>query len=356
MKISCKVVLKSCLFSTLIFVASASYADDITLRVGAGHPATGFSYVQAVDTYFIPEVTKRAKAKGHNVTFIKAWAGSVAKLDGVIEAVERGVLDIGLCLPTFEPGKADIFNFSFYAPFAPSDPRLMGKVAMRMLREAPGLQESMNAYNVRVLQLSSTETYGVMSTVKIDSLQSMKGRKLGLSPANARLFAAAGATPVTVPTPEAYMALKNGMIEGEVFYKSSLDSFKLAEVTKHFLNTRMGSYIGIVMLMNSNTYSKLPKDLATIVDEVAAETSAKTSDLNVQRETLGDEAAKKAGVEVVDLSDADRAVWLSRIKDLPASQAKALDAKGLKGTETFATFFRILKQEGYSFPGAYAGF
>ena len=356
MKTSFKGVLRSCLFSTLTFAASVTYADNITLRVGAGHPATGFSYVQAVDTYFIPEVTKRAKAKGHNVTFIKAWAGSVAKLDGVIDAVSRGVLDIGLCLPTFEPGKADLFNFSFYAPFGPSDPRLMGRVGMRMLREAPGLQESMKAYNVRLLQLSSTETYGVMSTVKMDGLQSMKARKLGLSPANANLFAAAGATPVTVPTPEAYMALKNGMIEGEVFYKSALDSFKLAEVTKHYLNTRMGSYIGIVMLINANSYAKLPTDLAAIVDEVAAETSAKTSDLNVQREAAGDEAAKKAGVEVVDLSDADRATWLSRIKDLPINQAKALDAKGLKGTETFATYFRILKQEGYSFPGAYTGF
>jgi ABC-type sugar transport system substrate-binding protein len=111
------------LFYSLAFVVPPAFADNLTLRIGAGHPTTGFAYVQAVDNYFIPEVTKRAKAQGYNVTFIKAWAGSVAKVDGIIDAVQRGVLDIGLCLPTFEPGKADIFNFSFYAPFGPSDPK-----------------------------------------------------------------------------------------------------------------------------------------------------------------------------------------------------------------------------------------
>lgn len=348
--------LVSIVFVTLICTAPAARAEDITLRVGAGHPVAGFSYVQAVDSYFIPEVVKRAKEKGHNVTFIKAWAGSVAKLDGVIDAVERGVLDIGLSLPTFEPGKADIFNFSFYAPFGPSDPRLIGKVAMRMMREAPGLQESMDAYHVRILQLSSTENYGVMSTVKLDGLESLKGHKVGVSSANANLYAAAGAAPVTVPAPEAYMSLKSGIVQGEVFYKSALESFRLAEVSKNFLNTRTGSYVGIAMVMNSNTYAKLPPELAKIIDDVAAETSAKTSELNVQREKVGDEAAKKGGVTVVDLSDADRATWMHRISDLPARQAKALDARGLKGTETYAAYFRILKEEGYTFPSVYAGF
>jgi hypothetical protein len=71
---------------------------------------------------------------------------------------------------------------------------------------------------------------------------------------------------------------------------------------------------------------------------------------------MGVEAAKKAGVEIVDLAPTEKAKWMSRIKHLPLEQAHALDARGLKGTATFETYFRILREEGYTFPVPYSGF
>src|SRR4051794_7821497 len=81
--------------------AMTAMADEYTIRIGAGHPSTGFAYVQAAESHFIPEVVKEAKKKGHDIRFIRAWAGSVAKVDGIIDAVQKGVLDIGLSNPTF---------------------------------------------------------------------------------------------------------------------------------------------------------------------------------------------------------------------------------------------------------------
>jgi TRAP-type C4-dicarboxylate transport system substrate-binding protein len=277
-------------------------------------------------------------------------------VDGVIDAVERGVLDIGLSNPTFEPGKAALLNMSFYAPFGSPDPKVMQRVAMRILREAPGIQESLKPFGVRVLQMSALENYGLMSATKVARIDDMKGMKIGVSAANSSLYLAAGATTIVMPAPEAYMSIKSGLIQGQVFYESGLDAFKLSEVTKYFLKTGQGSYVGSAMFINSAVYDRLPKDLAAIIDQVAAETSAKTADLNVERERKGEEAARKAGVTISELSLAERVSWLGRVKDLPMKQAKALDAKGLKGTETFMTYFRLLKQEGYSFPAGYTGF
>ena len=342
--------------TALLGFSRPASADDVALRIGAGHPVTGFAYVQAADNYFVAEVVKRAKSKGHNVRFIKAWAGSVAKVDGIVEAVEKGVLDIGLSNPTFEPAKAALLNVSFYAPFVSPDPKLMQRVAMRLLREEPGIQQSMKPYGIHVLQLSTLENYGVLSTVKIDTLASIKGHKLGVSAANSDLYSAAGATPVIVPAPESYMAIKSGLIDGQVFYGSGLDAFKLQEVTKYFLKTGQGSYVGSAMLMNAAVRSKLPADLVAVIDEVAAETSVKTAELSAEREQAGDAAARRTGVQIVELPLAERVQWMARIKELPLHQARALDAKGLKGTETFAAYFRLLKEEGYQFPAPYAGF
>jgi TRAP-type C4-dicarboxylate transport system substrate-binding protein len=152
------------------------------------------------------------------------------------------------------------------------------------------------------------------------------------------------------------MAIKSGLIDGQVFYGSGLDAFKLHEVAHCFLRTGQGSYVGSAMFMNLALRSRLPADLVQIIDKAAAETSVKSAEINVERERKGVEAAKKAGVELVDLPATEKSKWMARIKDLPMRQAKALDAKGLKGTETFAAYFRILKEEGYSFPVPYSGF
>ena len=98
------------LFTLVALTAAAcsAYADTFTLRMGGGHPP-GLTYVGVYDTYFASEVTKRVKAKtGHDIRFIKAWGGSVAKVDGVIEAVQKATLDIGLAPIGFEQSRAGL--------------------------------------------------------------------------------------------------------------------------------------------------------------------------------------------------------------------------------------------------------
>ncbi|MES2785314.1 MAG: TRAP transporter substrate-binding protein DctP [Pseudomonadota bacterium] len=339
-----------------MLAATQAPAADVTLRIGAGHPPVGFAYVQAADSYFIPEVTRLAASKGHNVRFIKAWAGTVAKVDGVIEAVEKGVLDIGLSNPSFEPSRAPLLNISFYAPFVSPDPQLMQKVAMRLLKEAPGLQDSMRPYGIHILQLSTLENYGVLSNYSIKALGDLRGRKIGVAGANSTLYAAAGSVPVTMPAPEAYTSIKNGLIDGQVFFASGFESFKLNEVAKHFVRTGQGSYVGSAMLMNISTRSKLPSDLVQVIDQVAEATSRRIAEINVERESTAEVKAKVSGVTVSELPRSDLAKWMASIREAPQNHARELDAKGLKGTDTFAAYFRLIKDAGYQMPVTYSGF
>lgn len=340
----------------IAMMATQSVAADFTFRIGAGHPVAGFAYVQAADSYFIPEVIKRAAAAGHNVRFVRAWAGSVAKVDGIIDAVEKGILDIGLSNPSFEPSKAGLLTISYYAPFVSQDPILMQRVAMRFLKETPAIQESMKPFGVRILQMSTLENYGVLSTYNFDLLEGLRGKKIGLATANSAIFAAAGAIPVVVAAPDAYMSIKNGMIDGEVFFASGLEAFKLHEVTKYFVKTGQGSYIGSAMLMNAATRAKLPSELVTVIDSVAEETSARIAEINVERESASEAKARALGVTITEMPRSELAKWGAALGDLPQRQAKELDAKGQKGTEAFSAYFRLLRETGYDFPYRYSGF
>ena len=145
-----------------LVLAPQAHPADFTLRIGAGHP-TSLGFVGVADTYFIPEVTQRAKAMGHNIRFIKAYAGTVAKVDGLVEAVQKGTLDIALQATTFDTERGALFNFSSYVPFTSSDYALQQKVANRMLAEVPELRDSMKRFGIHVLNMSVFEDYGIMS-------------------------------------------------------------------------------------------------------------------------------------------------------------------------------------------------
>src|SRR6218665_509316 len=132
-------------------VVCSACATNFTLRMGAGHPS-GQPYAGVPDPDSATEVTKRVKeTTGHDIRFIKAWGGSFAKVDGVIEAVQKGALDIGLSPIGFEQSRAGLLNYSAYVPFTSPDPVLQQKVSNRMIREVPALQASMKPYNSHLL-------------------------------------------------------------------------------------------------------------------------------------------------------------------------------------------------------------
>ncbi len=332
--------------------AGAVYAGDFTLRIGAGHPRS-LTYVGVADDYFVPEVIRRAKDAGHNVRFVKAYAGTVAKLDGIVEAVQKGTLDIGLAAVSFDTERAALFNFSYNVPFTSPDQMLQQRVANRMLKEVPALRASVEKYNIHVLNLSAYEDYGIITKVEVKNLKELKGKKLGVSTSNATWIAAAAAAPITIPVGEFYTSIQNGLVDGGVFFASGLDSFKLSEVGKYFLKTGRGAIIGTATYMNLTTRDKLPTELVKIIDEVAEEAGNKTSQTAKEREQLAEGLAKSNGVLISVLDERDQKKWAEALKFAPAEEAKRLDQKGLPGTEVFKSYIRILKEEGFEIPIQY---
>lgn len=344
-----KTLLWSAAAATAAFAPELRAQQQITLRIGAGHPTPALAYVFAADNFFIPEVTKRAQAKGINVRFIRAWAGTVAKVDGVVEAVQKGALDIGLSVPAFEQARTALLNYSLYFPFTSSDHLTQEKVAARMLKEVPALQDSMRAYNVHVLAMSVSENYGMMLKKEIVKLDDLRGLKIACAGANALWVQAAGAAPVQLPVGENYQGIQSGLIDGNVYFASGLSAFKLNEVAKYYLKSDFGSFVSNTMFMNLDKRKSLPKDLIDVIDQVAAETSIRIAEVSKQRDAEA-EAANKDKVKFITLSAADKKRWAESMRDLPSRAAKELDGKGLAGTATFKSYVAVLKEAGHVFP------
>ncbi|RIY39226.1 TRAP transporter substrate-binding protein DctP [Neopusillimonas maritima] len=336
-----------------LFFAGAQ-ADTYSLRMGGGH-TTGLTYVKVYDTFFASEVSKRVAEKtGHKVRFIKAWGGSVAKVDGAIEAVQKGTLDIGLSPIGFEQSRAGLLNYSAYVPFTSPDPVIQQQVSNRMLKEVPALQESMKPYNSYVLSAMVSEAYGVATTFDWNSIKELEGKRVAMAGTNAPLFIPVNAVPVTLGIGEHYQAMQTGLAEGSLFYISGMEAFKLKEVAKYFNKTGFGSLSTLVAFMNIDTRNRLPKEVVAIIDEVALEASLRVGEISRKRDEDVEAKLKSAGIKVNTLPASERAKWAALLKDMPATAARELDGKGYPATEVLKTYIRMLGEAGYRFPTDYA--
>lgn len=335
-------------------VTCSAYADNFTLRMGGGH-TTGLTYIRVYDEYFAPEVIKRVKAKtGHDIRFIKAWGGSVAKVDGVIEAVQKATLDIGLSPVSFEQSRASLLNYSAYVPFTTSDPVLQQKVADRMLKEVPAIQVSMKPYNVHVLTQMVSEAYGIASTFDWNTIAGLKGKRVALAGTNAPLVLPLSGVPVTLGIGEHYQALQNGLCDASLFYISGLEAFKLKEVAKYFNKPGLGSLSTAAALMNLDTRAKLPKDVVAIIDQVASESAMRVAEISKQRDIDVEAKVRAEGIKVNVLPESERQLWANAVKDLPGKSAKELDAKGQPASAVLKSYIQFLTEAGYNFPVKYS--
>ena len=122
--------------SLAVFSASGAHAKKFRMTIGAGHPADAAIWTGMVRDFFAPEVKKRVEADTDNkIEWVDAYGGSVAKLGGVLEAVQDGILDVGFIVYPFEPTKLFLHNMGYYIPFGSPDVIQAGKVALKVHEE-----------------------------------------------------------------------------------------------------------------------------------------------------------------------------------------------------------------------------
>ena len=115
--------------SAIALGTSVAQAEDIKLRIASGHPAVN-TYVNLMQTFFVPEVTKRvAERTKHKVEFIEGYGGSMVKVADTLEGVQSGIIDVGGYCFCFEPSNLPLHAFQVMLPFGTMSPETSVKVA-----------------------------------------------------------------------------------------------------------------------------------------------------------------------------------------------------------------------------------
>ena len=334
--------------------ASAASAEDIRLRIASGHPAAN-TYVNLMQTFFVPEVSKRVAARtAHKVEFVEGYGGSMVKVADTLEGVQSGLIDIGGYCFCFEASNLPLNAFQVMLPFGSMNSETSVKLARTVYNRVPQLSKVFeDKFNQQLIALISDNGYNLGTTFEWNKVSDLKGRKIAGAGLNLKWLEYAGVVPVQSSLPEAYTSMQTGVYNGWIMFPSAWVNFKLNEVANNYTEVGFGAITWHGLTINKARMARLPKDVQTIIIEVAKEFEAKTGTVNQENYPKQIAQLKTMGVNVKSVSDAVRLEWANSLKDWPQAMATDLDAKGLPGTQVLKITLEEAEKMGHKWPVRY---
>jgi len=327
--------------------------ENITLTIGAGHPAGGaITYANRLESWFVPTLKERVEAEtDHTLEVVEAYGGAIAPLAEVLGATQSGLLDIGAIIYPFEPSALALHNLEMKIPFSSPDPEIAIKAMRAVYDEIPYMGQMLeDEHNQKVLGLWTTGSYHLVTTFQWDGFDDLSGRTLTAAGPNLPWITAAGVNPVQGSLGEWYTGLETGVIDGAVMFPEATAGFKLYEPAPFYKEVGFGASPQGAITINLDTFNALPADVQAIIVELGVEFEAQIAGWVKEEGAAAYEEMTAAGTTITSLTPAQRTDWAKRLSELPNQGAQEANALGLPGSEAYRVYIRAQEDLGYVFP------
>jgi TRAP-type C4-dicarboxylate transport system substrate-binding protein len=334
--------------------SAAAAQETIRLRIASGHPAVN-TYVKLMQTFFVPEVSKRvAERTKHKVEFVEGYGGSMVKLFDTLEGVQSGIIDIGGYCFCFEPSNLPLHAYQVMLPFGTMSPDKSLKSARAVYDQVPYLSKVFeDKFKQKLIALIADNGYNIGTTFEWNGVSDLKGQKVAGAGLNLKWLEFVGATPVQTSLPEVYTSLQTGVYSGVILFPSAWVNFKLYEVAKNYAEIGFGAITWHGLTINSARWDRLPKEVQDVILEVAREFEAKTGTVNEADYPQQMDELRKRGATVRKVPDQVRLDWAKSLAAWPAQKAKELDAQGMPATRVLELGLVEAEKLGYTWPVRY---
>jgi len=290
---------------------------------------------------------------------LKAWADKVEKDSGgrikiqmfgamqlggkasdVYDQVKNGVVDIGWTLPGYKAGifpATSVFELPFIAGSAPAVSPAVQEYATTV-----GAKEWNDVHPIVFHYAGSSVLH--MKSKPVHKMEDFNGLKIRTpSRVSSGALQALGATPVPVPgTATMAEILMRDVVDGVVTPWGIARALKVVDVAKyHAENTLHGP--SLVMIMNKNSYNKLPDDLKKVIDKNSGiEVSKWLGQQWEINDRPGRDKAKSLGHEVITIPPEEEARWRKASQPVYDAWVKEMNAKGLDGAKLLSEAERLI--------------
>jgi len=246
------------------------------------------------------------------------------------DAAVKGIADISYCLFAYTAGRQPLLEVIDY-PLGYTS----GLQATRLINAFYNKFKPKELDDVKVMYLHAHGPGLIHTKKKISKLEDIKGLRIKGTGVNAKIVAAYGAVPVTMPMPETYDALQRGLADGIILPIETLKGWRFGELLKCTVrNYGIGYTVGMFVVMNKDKWNSLPPDIQKIIEEINQEYIDKQGRLWDQLDKEGLEFVKNIkGYTIVDASKEEEEKAREKMKPLLQEYVKSANAKGLPGEE-----------------------
>lgn len=334
-------------------LATSAWSDQITLRIGSGHPP-GVVYTGLMINYLEPELKKRVEERtGHTINFVEGYSGSVVKITEVLEAVQDGILDIGGYCLCFEPSNLPLHSFQAMAPFGTMDPVTSLKITEDVFAKEPYLYKVFEEkFNQKLIAHIADGGFNLATKDPWAKIADLKNRKIGGAGINLNWLQNAGVVPVTASFTTAYTDMTTGVYDGLITFPSAYLSLKFYEPEPYYTLIGFGSMAWLGLTINMKTFTALPKNVQDIVIEVAKDYQAQTGMVN--KKQYDEQIAKmRSLITVNEIAPEVRQEWAESLAPWVKKATADLEAKGLPAKHVMTLLLDSAEAHGYTWPVRY---
>ena len=345
-----KIVTRGIVFLAVSFAAASACAQQIIkLTSAAGHPPI-FLWVKHISETFIPTVdAELAKTGKYKVQWNEAYGGTLAKIGSELETMQQGISDIGIVATVFQSAKLPLNNVTYFVPFGPADANVVTQ-AIDYVQALPELTNEWSRYNLVYLAGFSIDNYAIASTFPINTLDDLKGKKIGGAGPNLNWFKNTGAVGVQGSLNSFYNDMKTGVYDGAVAFITSAVPAKLFEVAPYYTVTDFGAMYAGAVAINKSRWDKFPEELKAAFRRGANAYKAAYLAEQTARIQSSLAAWQKGGGKIVPLSATEKAKFVKIIPNPTKEWIKQAEAKRLPAKKVLSAYMDSVRATGFKFP------
>jgi TRAP-type transport system periplasmic protein len=274
------------------------------------------------------EVEKRTNGK---VKFSYHPGGTLTPANQAYEAAVRGITDVSVMTQQYNAGRFPLTE-ALYLPLGIRTATQATKLILAWYDKFKPKEYD----DVKIMFLFCGGP-GQFVTLKPNaaSINDLKGVKIRAAGDSAKIVAAMGAVPVSIPLADSYEGLQRGVIAGSALPTESLKSWKFGDLFKSMqINDGVGYASALGVVMNKKKWESLPADIQKTIEQVNREWAIKTGEAWTAMDKAGVDYGVSKGMKVYEIPAAEEAATKEKMKPILDGYVANMKKLGLPGEES----------------------
>ncbi|MFT6122479.1 MAG: TRAP-type C4-dicarboxylate transport system substrate-binding protein [Oleiphilaceae bacterium] len=272
--------------------------------------------------------------------------GTLYGVKGGVKAIRAGIADAGTCYSFFESKGFELTQAFSVSSVAPNNTYLTAKIITELAPKY--LSPEFEKRGVHLGHIFPMTPLTLMSKTPVRKPEDLQGKKIASFMRLSNAARVMGYEEVFMPFPEVYTALQQGVIDAVIWSDMGFVPFKIYEQAKYYTDINIATAT-IETCINKQSFNKLAAPLKQAVYDTQQKLMLGLVDKNVAFSKQALDIYKEKGVELIQLSPAERLTWASSFAEVKQDWLEKCEASGKECKSLLKDINRLrLKYEGMS--------